>query len=70
MRLSAPASWLASWAGHFSPAQLNPLELNPLRDLLRARSISTACARRSPFKLFVGTTQAHTGSCASFARAN
>ena len=32
--LSPASKALANWAGHFSPSQLNPLELNPLRDLL------------------------------------
>ena len=56
-----PALLLASWAGHFSPTQLNPMNLNPLRDLL-ARHVDFAQLRRaSPFKLFVGTTHVNTG---------
>ena len=31
---SPAAKLLANWAGRFSPAQLNPFDLNPLRDLL------------------------------------
>ena len=32
--LSPAARLLTSWAGYFSPSQLNPLGLDPLRDLL------------------------------------
>lgn len=61
IHLSAASKLFASWAGHFSPAQLNPLELNPLRDLL-VRLVNFAELRaRSPFKLFVAATQASTG---------
>lgn len=55
----SPASKLwAQWAGHFSPAQLNPFDLNPLRDLLEKRLDFERLRTASPFKLFVGTTQA------------
>ena len=58
----APASkWLANWAGYFSPTQLNPFDLNPLRDLLNRLVDFEQLRARSPFKLFVGTTQANSG---------
>lgn len=34
--LSPASKMLIKWAGYFSPSQLNPLALNPLRDLLRS----------------------------------
>ena len=64
--LSPASKWLANWAGHFSPAQLNPLELNPLRDLLNRRINFEQLRARSPFKLFIGTTQANTGKLRVF----
>ena len=64
--LSPAAKVLAGWAGYFSPAQLNPMDLNPLRDLL-VRQVDFAQLRRaSPFKLFVGTTQVSTGKLRVF----
>ncbi len=64
--LSPAAKVLASWAGYFSPAQLNPMDLNPLRDLL-VRQVDFAQLRRaSPFKLFVGTTHVNTGKLRVF----
>ena len=64
--LSPASKALASWAGHFSPSQLNPLELNPLRDLLSRQIDFERLRERSPFKLFVGTTQASTGKLRIF----
>ena len=66
MSLSPASKLLASWAGRFSPSQLNPFDLNPLRDLLNRQidfeRLRTAC----PFKLFIGTTQANTGKLRLF----
>ncbi|MFC5519959.1 patatin-like phospholipase family protein [Polaromonas jejuensis] len=64
--LSPAGKWLANWAGHFSPSQLNPLELNPLRDLLQRQVDFEQLRARSPFKLFVGATQASTGKLRIF----
>ena len=66
IHLSTASKVLASWAGHFSPAQLNPLELNPLRDLLMRLVDFAELRRRSPFKLFVAATQASTGKLRIF----
>ena len=66
--LTPASKLLVNWAGYFSPSQLNPFDLNPLRDLLEAQIDFERLRAHSPFKLFVGTTQANTGSCASFAR--
>ncbi|MFN7444477.1 MAG: patatin-like phospholipase family protein [Curvibacter sp.] len=63
----APAGkLLATWAGQFSPAQLNPLDLNPLRDLLQEQLDFEALRTRSPFKLFIGTTQVNTAKLRIF----
>lgn len=64
--LSPSSRLLAIWAGHFSPSQLNPLDLNPLRDLLKRQIDFPRLRASSPFKLFVGTTQVHTGKLRIF----
>lgn len=61
MGLSPAARLLASWAGQFSPAQLNPFDLNPLRDMLKRQIDFQQLRLHSPFKLFIGTTRAATG---------
>jgi len=57
---------VAQWARYFSPAQWNPLDLNPLRDLLEAQLDLDRLRTHSPFKLFIGTTQVNTGKLRIF----
>jgi NTE family protein len=64
--LSPTSKLLASWAGNFSPAQLNPFDLNPLRDLLVNQIDFKQLRASSPFKLFVGATQVNTGKLRVF----
>jgi NTE family protein len=59
--LSPASKLLAHWAGWFTPSQLNPLALNPLRDLVQAQVDFERLRSNSPFKLFVGATQVNTG---------
>jgi len=64
--LSSASKLLVNWASYFSPSQLNPMGLNPLRDLLDRQVDFEGLRRRSPFKLFIGTTQANTGKLRVF----
>lgn len=64
--LSPASKLLANWAGYFSPSQLNPMDLNPLRDLLKRQLDFAGLRNHSPFKLFVGTTQANSGKLRLF----
>lgn len=65
-RLSPTSKLLMKWAGYFSPAQLNPLDLNPLRDLIKRQIDFDQLRARSPFKLFIGATQANSGKLRVF----
>ncbi|MYZ50671.1 patatin-like phospholipase family protein [Malikia spinosa] len=64
--LSPLGKLLYRWSGIFSPAQLNPFDLNPLRDLLVSQVDFERLRRQSPFKLFVGATQASSGKLRIF----
>jgi NTE family protein len=64
--LSPASKLLANWAGYFSPSQLNPFDLNPLRDLIAAQVDFDRLRATCPFKLFVGATQANTGKLRVF----
>lgn len=64
--LSLASKWLMNWASHFSPSQLNPLELNPLRDLIESQIDFKGLRAASPFKLFVGATHAGSGKLRVF----
>jgi NTE family protein len=47
--------------GLFSPYELNPLEIDPLRDILAAQIDFRALARSAPMALFVNATEVATG---------
>ena len=64
--LSPASKLLANWAGYFSPSQLNPFDLNPLRDLIAGQVDFERLRAACPFKLFVGATQANTGKLRVF----
>lgn len=50
----------------FSPYQLNPLNHNPLRDMLKARIDFERLQRQMPYKLFIGATEVRTGKLKVF----
>jgi NTE family protein len=64
--LSPASKMLANWAAYFSPSQLNPFDLNPLRDLIAGQVDFEQLRAACPFKLFVGATQANTGKLRVF----
>ena len=54
------------WSHYLSPEQLNPLDLNPLRDILDAQLDLRRLRRDSPLKLFIAATQANSGKLRLF----
>jgi NTE family protein len=66
INLSPTTQLLAHWAAYFSPSQLNPFDLNPLRDLLKRQIDFAGLRQHCPFKLFIGATQANTGKLRVF----
>lgn len=66
LSFSPAGKLLSSWAANFSPTQLNPFDLNPLRDLLVEQIDFEQLRAHSPFKLFIGTTQVSTGKLRVF----
>jgi NTE family protein len=58
----APAvkMWMA-WAHYVTPAQFNPLDVNPLRELLVDQVDFERLRRDCPFRLFVAATHADSG---------
>ena len=65
----SPALWWMDTVTHFaSPYELNPLNLNPLRDLL-AKTVDFAKVRAcKEIQLFISATNVHTGKIAVFER--
>ncbi len=64
--ISSTGKFLMQWAGMFTPAQLNPMDLNPLRDLLNKHVDFEALRQNSPFKLFIAATQTNSGKVRLF----
>ena len=58
-------AWL-QWTRFFSPAQINPLDLNPLRDIIVAQVDFERLRRSRDTKLFVAATHANTGKLRLF----
>jgi len=57
---------MLQWADWLSPEQLNPLDLNPLRDILAAQFDFARLQQHSPLRLFIAATQASTGKLRVF----
>ncbi len=53
-------AWGSQWLRWFSPYQWNPLDLNPLRDVV-ARHVDPALLRRAPVAVYVTATAVRTG---------
>jgi NTE family protein len=63
----APAlKMMLQWTDYLSPEQLNPLDLNPLRDVLQDRFDFARLRRNSPVKLFIAATHANSGKLRIF----
>jgi NTE family protein len=58
---STAARLAQRWTRHLSPLQLNPFDINPLRDILAAQVDFERLRTASPVSLFVAATHANTG---------
>jgi NTE family protein len=66
----APAmKLLLRFANHFAPEQINPLDFNPLRNIVSEQVDFERLRRESPVKLFVAATHANTGKLRIFRNA-
>lgn len=66
MQLAPAMRLLLQWTHYFSPEQLNPFDLNPLRDILQQQVDFGRLRRLSPVRLFVATTRANSGKLRLF----
>jgi NTE family protein len=65
---SPMAAWFDAMSHYFSPYDLNPLNINPLKDLLDRFVDFEAVRAYSPLQLFVSTTNVTTGRLHVFSR--
>ncbi len=63
---SPPHLWATAMLQLFSPYQLNPLNLNPLRQIVQAQVDFEALRRDSALKLFLSATNVETGKIRVF----
>src|SRR5207237_1603939 len=59
--------WFETMSRYFSPYDLNPLNINPLKDLIE-RFVDFGAVRASKLALFVATTNVHSGRMRVFSR--
>lgn len=60
-------AWLAALSGYLSPYDVNPLNINPLKELVE-RFVDFEALRNSDLALFVSATNVHTGRLRIFPR--
>ena len=63
------AAWLGALARFWSPYDLNPLNINPLKDLIERFVDFEAIRRDSDLELFISATNVRTGELRVFTRA-
>ena len=59
--------WFETMARYFSPYDLNPLNINPLKDLI-TRFVDFDAVREGDLALYIAATNVHTGRLTLFAR--
>jgi NTE family protein len=68
LALAPAARAMLHWTHYLSPYQLNPLDLNPLRELLCQQIDFERLRRASPMRLYVAATHANSGRLRLFRR--
>jgi NTE family protein len=63
------ANFFSAWSGFFSPYDLNPLNINPLKDLIE-RFVDFERLRKGEREIFVAATNVQTGQLHVFSRKN
>ncbi|NTV69172.1 MAG: patatin-like phospholipase family protein [Azonexaceae bacterium] len=64
--MSPALKLMLQWTNHLSPEQLNPFDLNPLRDILGEQFDFARLRRAAPVKLFIAATHANSGKLRLF----
>jgi len=61
-------AWMEAWSHALSPYDVNPLNINPLKDLVERHVDFDAIRAFKELELFVAATNVHTGAARVFAR--
>jgi NTE family protein len=57
---------MLQWTAHLSPSQINPFDINPLRDILAAQIDFDRLRTTCPLRLFIAATHANSGQLRIF----
>lgn len=68
-KLSEALKLMLQWTDYLSPEQLNPFDLNPLRDILGEQFDFERLRRECPVRLFIAATHANSGQVRIFQNA-
>jgi NTE family protein len=66
MRLTPAVRLMMQWTQYFSPGQINPFDVNPLRDIVIKQVDFERLRAHSPVKLFIAATHANSGKLRLF----
>lgn len=66
MGLTPAAKLFGNWVGMLSPSNINPLAINPLRDVLNNTVDCERIRASSPFQMFIGATHVNSGKLRLF----
>ena len=66
VRLTPMARLMLQWSHYFSPKQINPFDLNPVRGIVDAQIDFERLRAASPVRLFIAATHANSGKLRLF----
>lgn len=66
MEVPQALKMMLKWTDYLTPEQLNPLDLNPLRDIIAGQFDFERLRRASPVRLFIAATHANSGQLRIF----
>jgi len=67
--MSPAMKMMLQWTDHLSPEQLNPFDLNPLRDIIAEQIDFAALRQHNPIQTFIAATHANSGKLRIFRNA-
>lgn len=66
MEVPQALKMMLKWTDYLTPEQLNPLDLNPLRDIIAEQFDFERLRRESPIRVFIAATHANSGQLRIF----
>lgn len=64
--VSPALKMMMQWTNYLTPEQINPMDINPLRDIIEKQIDFVALRKQSPVRLFIAATHANSGKLRIF----